>query len=246
MSRFFVSPRQIGDEFIVIKDKSDILHITRALRMNIGSKLDISDSSAWEYKTEIVDIKKDAIKTKILDKQRFSREPYRKITLFQALPKQKKMDEIVQKSIELGVNEVIPVFTSRSIIDEDTDMKSKVERWQRISAETVKQCQRGRVPKIGDTITFEQLVKYLVAFDLVLFPYENETEVTIKDCLRHLEFDPERIAVIIGPEGGFSDDEAMELVEHHAKSVSLGKTILRTETAGPATIAMIMYELELP
>lgn len=245
MSRFFVSPAQVGDDIITISDKGDISHIINVLRLGKGSKIDISDSSAWEYKAEIISTENDEVKAKILDKRRFSREPSRKITLFQSIPKQKKMDEIVQKSIELGVSEIFPVFTSRSIIDKNTDMGPKIERWRRIAAETVKQCQRGRVPDIGEAISYEQMVKYLAAFDLVLLPYEDEAETTIKSCLRHLETDPERIAIIIGPEGGFSISEVNDLVDHNALSVSLGKIILRTETAGPAAIAMVMYELEM-
>lgn len=245
MSRFFVTQNQIGDENIIINKKQDVQHIKNVLRLTEGSKIDVSDSIMWEYKGEIINIDKDEVQVKILDKQHFSREPDTKITLFQSLPKQKKMDEIIQKSIELGVFEICPVFTSRSLIDEKTDMKNKVERWNRIAAETVKQCQRGNVPSVCEPMNFDNLIKYLAAFDLVLFPYENESDTSIKTCLRHLDTDPEKIAIIIGPEGGFSDDEAEQLINHNAHSVSLGKTILRTETAGPAAIAMAMYELEL-
>ena len=245
MSRFFVTPEQIGDEYITINDKQDVIHMKNVLRLSLGSEIDISDSSVWEYKSQIVYMDNDEVRARILDKQHFSREPSRKVTLYQSLPKQKKMDEIIQKSIELGVSHIIPVFTTRSLIDPKTDMDKKLQRWQKISAETVKQCQRGHVPKIGDPLTFKQAAKSLAAYDLVIFPYENESDRNIKTCLRHLETDPEKIAIIIGPEGGFSDDEARMLTENNAHSVSLGKTILRTETAGPAAIAMVMYELEL-
>lgn len=245
MSRFFVQPQQVGEEEIEINNNNDISHMINVLRLKKGDLINISDSTDWEYRAEIVDISPNQIITKILDKQHFSREPALKITLFQSLPKQKKMDEIIQKSIELGVNEIVPIFTSRSLIDPKTDFKKKVERWNRISAETVKQCQRGHIPKVELPLTFEQLLKYLVAYDLVLFPYENESGLSIKTCLRHLNTDPEKIGIIIGPEGGFSDMEAQTLKDSSAHSVSLGKTILRTETAGPAAIAMTMYELEL-
>lgn len=245
MSRFFVIPDQVGDKYIEIDKKQDVQHIKNVLRLKKGSQLDVSDSSTWEYRTTIETINDDRIKVKILDKQHFSREPVTKITLFQSLPKQKKMDEIIQKSIELGVNKIVPVFTSRSLIDVKTDMDNKIKRWCRISGETAKQCQRGHVPEISDPMKFEQMLKFLAAYDLVLFPYENENKMSIKYCLRHLDTYPEKIAVIVGPEGGFSENEAKELVDHNANSVSLGKTILRTETAGPATIAMVMYEMEL-
>ena len=119
----------------------------------------------------------------------------------------------------------------------------KTERWQKISDEACKQCRRGIVPGIADAVNHSEMMNMLKDFDLVLFPYENETGRTIKDALRNLKDKPETVAIVIGPEGGFSDSEAENLRKYEC--VSLGKTILRTETAGIAALAMTMYELEL-
>jgi 16S rRNA (uracil1498-N3)-methyltransferase len=157
------------------------------------------------------------------------------------------MEFIIQKSLELGVYSIVPVFTARTVVSPGVDFAKKIIRWQKVAVEAVKQCRRGIIPEIEKDVSFSEMVEIIKAgkFDTVLFPFENEENFSIKNALRKLEETPKHVAVIIGPEGGFSDDEASQLTKACALRVSLGKTILRTETAGPAAIAMIMYELEL-
>jgi len=245
MSRFFVNPKNVGNTSISITEKEDIHHISKVIRLKKGDKIDISDCVEWEYNTEIISIENEYIETKILDKQKFAREPEVKVTLFQGLPKQGKMELIIQKAVELGVFQIIPLFTDRSIVTDNGKMGKKIERWQKIADEAVKQCKRGIIPQISEELRFKQMVDKLKNFDLVLFPYENEGNRSIKDSLRSLSEKPGKVAIIIGPEEGFSDQEAMALKAVGADCVTLGKTILRTETAGLAAIAMTMYELEL-
>lgn len=245
MSRFFVDAADVGEKSIFIRSKEDMKHIGKVLRLKEGSIIEVSDSSQWEYTAEIVCMEDDQVEARILDKQKFAREPQIRVTLFQGIPKQSKMEGIVQKSVELGVSAIVPVFTERTVVVDKGNFGKKRARWQKISAEAVKQCRRGIIPEIGCEVKFARMKEQLKEFDLVLFPYENETGRTIKDCLRNLKEKPQNIAVIIGPEGGFSDREADELKALGAECVSLGKTILRTETAGPAALAMIMYEMEL-
>lgn len=159
----------------------------------------------------------------------------------------------MQKAVELGVNRIVPVFMKRTVVTDKGNFGKKIDRWQRVSAEAVKQCKRGIVPEVLPAVKMNDVIGGFGDFDIVLFPYENEKGLTIKDVLR--EFAAERqkgagtkkskIAVIIGPEGGFSDEEAEAVKSAGGISVSLGKTILRTETAGMAALSMIMYELEL-
>lgn len=245
MSRFFTTTDNIGDKTIRITDKQDIQHIVKVLRLREGDKIDISDSVKWEYETEISYIDKEYVEAVILDKQKFTNEPFTKVTLFQGVPKQGKMELIIQKTVELGIYEIIPVFTDRSVVTDNGKFSKKIERWQKVSDEAVKQCKRGIIPNIGEDITFKQMLTLLAGFDLVLFPYENEDNRTIKDALRGLDYKPETVAIIIGPEGGFLDKEADSLRELNTQCVTLGKTTLRTETAGMAALAMVMYELEL-
>ena len=236
MSRFFVKERDIGDSEIVITDSGDLRHMRKVLRLKPGDEVEVSDSAKWEYRAVIEEITDDSAVLRITDKQAFAREPRIQVTLFQGVPKASKMDEIVQKCTELGVSEIYPVFMDRTVVVEKDGFGKKIARWRKIAAEAVKQCKRGRIPEVGEQLSFGQMTGMLSDFDKVIFPYENETGRTIKDSLRE---------TVSGPEGGFSDVEARALKELGADCVSLGKTVLRTETAGPAALAMIMYELEL-
>ncbi|MBN7772709.1 RsmE family RNA methyltransferase [Clostridium aminobutyricum] len=245
MSRFFTSSENIGEKSIRITDKNDIHHIAKVLRLKIGDKIELSDSVKWEYETEISFIDKDYVEAVIIDKQKFANEPKTKVTLFQGVPKQGKMELIIQKNVELGVYEIVPVFTDRTVVTDNGKFSKKIERWQKVSDEAVKQCKRGIIPMVSGDISFKEMLERLGGFELVLFPYENEEDRTIKDALRNLEKIPETVAIIIGPEGGFSEQEAQRLRACNAECVTLGKTTLRTETAGIAALAMTMYELEL-
>lgn len=246
MSRFFVDPTDIAEKYIYLTDKTDLHHMKKVLRLRVGDKVDISDGELWEYSTVIEEIGENEAVLLIEDKQKFAREPELAVTLYQGIPKGSKMEEIIQKSVELGVHDIVPVFMERTVVVDKGNMGKKVQRWQKISDEAVKQCKRGIIPEVKTPIKFDEALEMLKSHDLVVFPYENEDGRTIKDCLKSAEEKkPKTVAVIIGPEGGFADSEAEKLAEIGADTVSLGKTILRTETAGPAAIAMIMYQLEL-
>lgn len=245
MSRFFTEPSNIGDRHIKIVDTDDIKHMRKVLRLKVGDKVEISDASQWEYDCEITSITESEIMLLIQDKQSFAREPSIEITLFQGIPKAGKMELIIQKAVELGVFEIVPVFMARTVVVEKGNFGKKLERWQKVSDEAGKQCRRGRIPKVLKHVSFTEVIEDMKNYDLILFPYENEKKETIKDCLKKIKEKPKRIAIIIGPEGGFADSEAEQLDEIGAERVSLGATILRTETAGMAAIAMTMYELEL-
>lgn len=245
MSKFFVNASAICDSTIRITDGDDIKHMTKVLRLSEGDIISVSDTVQFEYTAEIRSITKDQVEVKILDKQKFAREPDLKVTLFQGVPKQGKMETIIQKTVELGVNSIVPVFTDRSVVVDHGNFHKKIDRWQKIADEAVKQCKRGIIPEIQTAMTFQEVLNALIKYELIIFPYENEEDRTIKDCLRKISQKPRNAALIIGPEGGFSDKEAEELIRIGARSVSLGKTILRTETAGMAAIAMMMYEMEL-
>ena len=277
MSRFFVDPAAVQGRYIIIDDKHELHHMRRVLRFAPGDELDISDKTSFEYRTRIESLSEDEARLLILDKQKFAREPRLKITLYQGIPKGSKMDEIIQRSVELGVLTIAPVFMERTVVVDRGNFGKKLVRWQKISAEAVKQCRRGLVPQVSEPQDFAALLDELSNYDLVVFPYENEENYTLKDLLRQEAAglrpagaagaggagEPggaggsdgsggaaagraiKTVAVLIGPEGGFSEKEAQMLADRGIAGVSLGRTILRTETAGPAAIAMIMYELEM-
>jgi 16S rRNA (uracil1498-N3)-methyltransferase len=245
MAKFFVDSNSVKESTIRITDQDDRKHMTKVLRLGVGDVISVSDSVQFEYVAEISTIEKEYIEAKILDKQKFAREPELKLTLFQGVPKQGKMETIIQKTVELGVYSIVPVFTDRTVVVDHGNFGKKIERWQKVADEAVKQCKRGIIPQIQRETTFQEMLNMIVKYDLVIFPYENEADYSIKDYLRSLKQKPGTAAVIIGPEGGFSDSEAGVLIRLGARSVTLGKTILRTETAGMTAIAMTMYELEL-
>ncbi len=259
MGKIFVEPSAVGPEFIRITDSSDVHHLTRVLRIKRGEKLEISDGLKWEYTACAEEIGQDEILCRIEDKQAHAREPKTRVTLFQGFPKAGKLDYIVQKCVELGVDTVVPVYMDRSVVTDKGKNEKKQARWQKIADEASMQCRRSRLSQIRMPLRFKEMTEELSSFDLLLFPYENEENYTIKDALmafkertgakgastaQNAEEGP-KVAVVIGPEGGFSEKEAEALKEMGAETVSLGKTILRTETAGPAALSMIMYEMEM-
>lgn len=245
MHRFFVSPSDIFEDRITINDKNDIRHISRVLRLKTGDCVEVSDSEHFEYLADILCVSEDEVILHIRDKRVFEREPELELTLYQGVPKQGKMEIIVQKNTELGVREIVPVFMKRCVVTDNGKFAKKIDRWQKVAAESVKQCRRGMIPGVRTPLSTAEMIDEFQEYDIVLFPYENEEGTSIKEVLRSCGGQVKKAAVIIGPEGGFSDEEASRIVEAGGMSVSLGKTILRTETAGMAASAMIMYELEM-
>ena len=244
MNRFFVTQNNINENKIVITDKDDVYHIKKVLRLEENDEIIVSDQIQYEYICRIIDIGSQ-ISLEVLDQKEFSQEPLIRVTLFQGIPKQQKMEFIVQKCTELGLDTLVPVFMERTVVKDKGDYWKKVVRYQQIAEEAAKQSQRGVMSEVRQATTFKDMVERLPGFQLVLFPYEEEVETTLKDVLQDLEEGIKRIAIIIGPEGGFTKEEAENIISKGGKPLSLGKTILRTETAGMATLAMVMYELEL-
>ncbi len=250
MIKFFVEPSAVSGASIYLEKKEDIKHLTRVLRAKCGDEVCISDGGEWEYETEIAAIEETCVTLRILDKQKPAREPRTRVTLYQGIPKASKMEIIIQKNVEMGIDRIVPVFMERTVVTDKGQFGRKLQRWQKIADEAVKQCKRSKIPPIEAPISFGEMLREIDGkYDLIICPYENEENRTMKDCLRGQDSQtlPKQVAVMIGPEGGFSDKEIALLGQCGAsvQLVTLGKTILRTETAGLAALAMIMYELEL-
>ena len=245
MARLFVDREMFRDGFVTITDKGDIHHIARVLRLNTGDILEISDKTKYEYPCEITSLMADRIEARVLSKAAFSCEPQIQVTLFQGIPKAGKMEGIVQKCTELGIHEIVPLWTERTVVADKGNFARKIDRWQKVADEAVKQCRRGKIPSVMKDCSLFDAAGSFSAYDLVMLAYEKEEGFTVKTCLESFAEKPEKIALVIGPEGGFSEKEVNFLVQSGAESVSLGKTILRTETAGPAMLAMVFYALEL-
>ena len=253
MSRFFVSRDSVDlDNHRITITGEDVKHIRNVLRCMPGDALELSDGSGMDYDVAIESIEKDSILTKIVNERPNKTEPPVNITLFQGIPKADKMEYIIQKCVELGVVKIVPVMTARTVVrvENARDAASKTARWKRIALEAAKQCDRGAVPQVEEPVRLEMALKMAESCDLRLLPYEEETEVNLR---KHLQDYKEsntgesgrisNIALFIGPEGGFTTDEVQKSVKSGFKSVTLGPRILRTETAGVAVIAIMMYEL---
>ena len=241
MSRFFIEETDIGPDFIDITGE-DVSHIKKVLRLKCGEKLTLCDSKGNDYLVRIDRFENNYIRTAILERKKSITEPPVEVTIFQGIPKSDKMDLIIQKCVELGISRIVPVMTERTIvkIDSGKDAENKVSRWQRISMEAAKQCNRGMVPKVDLPVTFDRALELTDGADLRIIPYEKETAVGLKSCL--VDGNIRKIAFFIGPEGGFSEKEIEKAAGKGVRPVTLGPRILRTETAGITVLSIIMYQ----
>lgn len=242
MHKFFLALEDISLEEASIRGE-DVKHIYKVLRLDIGEKIIINNGNGCEYLGEISSIDKTLVKVKLLEKLDINNESPIEIYLFQGLPKATKMDLIVQKNTELGIKEITPILTSRVDVKLKGEFK-KIDRLQRIALEASKQSKRTLIPKIREPIALNEVIDRVSNFDLVIVPYEDETEVTIRQIVMSLDKNNiKTVAIIIGPEGGFEKEEIKILKETGAKIITLGPRILRTETAGFTATTLVQYEL---
>lgn len=243
MSKFFVDRENISENTIEITN-TDVSHISRVLRMTVGDALTICDGMGNDYETTITEIGEKSIVCHINSKEKSNTEPNIRVTLFQCLPKAAKMDYIIQKTTELGIFSVVPCASMRCVVKLDGKKaeQKKQERWQKISLEAAKQCGRGIVPEVCLPMTLKEVIAKAKEYDLFFVPYECEEQTNIKTVLTSKK-DPKNVAFLIGPEGGFDISEIDEIKKAGIETVTLGKRILRTETAGEAVLSMIMYEI---
>lgn len=243
MPKFFIDTKDIDKSTVILKD-DNMHHLINVLRKSVGDTIRVCDKSGYDYECVVTEVKKDSVILDITDKMGSISEPKTKITLFQGLPKGDKLSLIVEKCVEAGVYDIIPVSMARSVVKlSKKDFLKKKERLLKVSLSASKQSGRGIVPEISDLFDFSEMLSQLKDFDLVVFPYEEAKDVTLKTVLK--DFKGEKIAVVIGPEGGFATEEVESLKNLNITPVTLGNRILRTETAGIATVFNILYELEL-
>ena len=247
MHKFFTEPHNInGSQGLILGD--DVKHIYKVLRLSEGEEVVLNNCEGTEYLGKISSISKSEVVVDIIEKLDINNESRIKIHLFQGLPKGQKMDLIVQKGTELGIFEFIPTITSRVDVKLKGEFK-KLDRLNRIALEASKQSKRSIIPKVREVINFDKAINELKNMDLIVIPYENAEDFGIKSLMRKLNEDNvnlndiKEIGIVIGPEGGFEEEEINELKDNGAHIVTLGKRILRTETAGFTATALLQYEL---
>ena len=244
MQHFFVVPDQVRDGYIEITG-SDVNHMKNVLRMKTGEQLEISDGNNKKYLCGIESLEADKVTARILEEREAENELPSKLYLFQGLPKSDKMELIIQKAVELGAWEVIPVATKRAVVKLDQKKAAKKrERWSGISESAAKQAGRNVIPEIKQVMNFQEALSYAKSLDVLLIPYElAEGMLATKERIQAIQ-PGQSVGIFIGPEGGFEQEEVKLAMEAGAYPITLGRRILRTETAGMTMLSVLMYHLE--
>ncbi len=245
MYQFFVEPYQICDKTVTILG-GDVNHIKNVLRMKVGEELSVSNGvDGKEYRCGIVALEEDRILCELRFVKEDGVELPSQVYLFQGLPKADKMELIIQKAVELGVYSVVPVATKRCVVKlDDKKAKSKIARWQGIAEAAAKQSKRRIVPEITEVMSFKEALAFVKDFEVKLIPYELAEDMSkTKKIIEGLQ-PGQRVAVFIGPEGGFDETEVESALQAGVEPITLGKRILRTETAGFTVLSWMMYQLE--
>ena len=246
MPKFFIKSNQITDDTIQITG-TDVNHIKNVLRLKVDDDIQVCNvDTSINYICGITDINNDFVKCTIFKELKLNTEASIHINIFQGLPKSDKMELIIQKSIELGANEITPVEMKRCVAKvDDKNKDKKIKRWNSIAEASAKQCGRSVIPKVNNVINIKNICNIMQEYDIVLLAYENERENTLKSEIQKLKSNKEKlkIGIVIGPEGGLEQEEVEILKQNGAKVVTLGNRILRTETVAFTLTSIIMYEL---
>lgn len=245
MYRFYISEEQIYENEIVILG-SDVNHIKNVLRLGPGDWVAACNGLGRDYICRVLSLNKDEVRLNIEKTQATGTELRTKITLFQGLPKKDKMEFIIQKTVELGVHEIVPVQMKRSVVKltDEKKLLKKQERWQMIAEAAAKQSDRGIIPKVLTPVSMEQAIEMSKELECSIIPYElqdgidRSREIVREACTR------ESVGIFIGPEGGFDPEEVEKAIASGAEPVTLGKRILRTETAGMALLSIMMFQIQ--
>lgn len=242
MPRFFVDPNQIKDDTIEITGQ-DVRHIRDVLRLAPNEEVTICDGRGTDYKGVITQVGQEVIMITTLEKAPSSSEPQTKLTLFQSLIKGDKFEWVIQKAIEIGVHEIIPMETAHCVVKIDNPKKTatKVARWNKIAESAAKQSGRGVIPVVLDPVPYARALELSSSMDISCMAYEKEMSTNLKSCLQMAK--GKAVGVLVGPEGGFSEKEVLMAEKANVRCITLGPRILRSETASIVLVSNILYEL---
>jgi len=244
MYHFFVEQDQIEENGIRIIG-SDVNHIRNVLRMKQGEEILISSREGGDYHCAVETVDEQEVYARIMWKEALGRELSCQVVLFQGLPKGDKMEMIIQKNVELGVHAVVPVAMKRCVVKlDDKKAQVKQKRWQQIAESAAKQSKRGIIPEITKVMNYGEALRYAQSMDVKLLPYEcAEGMPRTKKLLSEIE-PGQKVGIFIGPEGGFEEKEVDAAVDAGFQVMTLGRRILRTETAGMMLMSVLSYLLE--
>ncbi len=244
MYHFFVTPDQVQDGYALITGQ-DVNHIRNVLRMKPGEQVGIRDGISRSFLCELETIKAEEIRVRILKEEDTSSELPARLYLFQGLPKSDKMELVIQKAVELGVYQIIPVATRRAVVKLDGKKEdAKIKRWNAIAESAAKQSGRMLIPEVTRVMSLKEAFEYAGDFDLNLIPYELAEGMEGTRRILSQVRPGMQIGIYIGPEGGFDTDEIALAKERQVHPITLGRRILRTETAGLTALSILMFELE--
>ena len=244
MHRFFIQHSQIQGKRLYVEG-ADVNHIKNVLRMKPGDQVMVSDGEGMQYLCALETFDTGRVWFEIVDTWEENRELSSKICLFQGLPKSDKMELIIQKATELGVYEVVPVVTGRTVVRlDEKKAQKKTARWNAIAESAAKQSGRSRIPRVREAMTFSEALASAGELDVLLIPYEKaEGMEATRQVIEGIR-PGQSVGIFIGPEGGFEEAEVEQAVALGAAPVTLGRRILRTETAGFVMLSMLLYHLE--
>lgn len=243
MDRFFVDESQVcGNQVVLVRQQAH--QIRDVLRLRPGDSIIVLDNAGWEYQVTLTAIRHEQVIGEIVQKRPAGGEPKVHLTLYQTLLTRDKFEFVLQKCTEIGVCEFVPVITQRSIVCGQMPGREKFDRWQKIITEAAEQCERGRIPQLREATVFEKVISDTSKkYDYRLIASTSPGAKNLHEALTSGSEKPTNIALFIGPEGGFTEDEVRLACDKGAAAVNLGKRILRTETAAIVASALILYEL---
>lgn len=245
MYRFYVSADQLAEKEVFISG-GDVNHIKNVLRLEVGDWIVACDGNGTDYVSRIQSICSDEVVTSIEKVQPTGTELPVRITLFQGMPKKDKLELIIQKAVELGACEIVPVMTKRTVVklSEEKKINKRLERWQSIAYAAAKQCDRGIIPTVHKPVSYEEALAMADQLDYNVIPYELQTGMEEARKIVDQACKQRSLGIFIGPEGGFEPEEVERAMTRNIHPMTLGKRILRTETAGMALLSILMFQMQ--
>lgn len=245
MYRFYVSADQLAEKEVFISG-GDVNHIKNVLRLEVGDWIVACDGNGTDYVSRIQSICSDEVVAPIEKVQPTGTELPVRITLFQGMPKKDKLELIIQKAVELGACEIVPVMTKRTVVklSEEKKINKRLERWQSIAYAAAKQCDRGIIPTVHKPVSYEEALAMADQLDYNVIPYELQTGMEEARKIVDQACKQRSLGIFIGPEGGFEPEEVERAMTRNIHPMTLGKRILRTETAGMALLSILMFQMQ--